>query len=134
MDAILLEFAKYGLAGILCGIVCGVAILLLRNLISRTDRLDADVAKSAAESLSLVKSQIIARDADLSWARANIDRIQGQFLDALRAERDSRERQTTALLTLLQSDHKEQMSAIEEVRELVASLAGMPHVAVARGG
>ncbi len=130
MDSLLLEFAKYGLAGILCGVVVGIAVILLRHLLARSDKLDTETIKSAAEAISLIKTQIIGRDADLTWARAKIDANQRDFLDALRAERETRERQTEALFALLRADHKEAMGVLEDVREGVERLAKTSSVVV----
>lgn len=109
-------FDKYGLQGLLVGVIVVHAGILLRSVLTKSDKATDDANKATSKAVELLQMQIAARDADLSWARAKIDDTQRQFLEALRSEREAREKMGEALLMVLRSDHKEAMEHLTEIR------------------
>ena len=108
MDPSLSEFAKFGLAGLLCGVIVGMTLFLLRWVTARADKTADDASKNAI--------------ADMAWLRAEITTSRTEFLAALRDERITREKHSEALLSVLRADHKEAMEELAGIRNGVERL------------
>lgn len=138
MEALLLEFAKYGLTGVLVGCVVGAAMFLIRYVTARADRDSSEAAKNTSETMALLKSQIAtrdaelkaqisARDADLSWARAELTTTRNEYLaslreermkllTALKEERDAREKGNETMISLIRANDKEMLDRLDGIR------------------
>lgn len=122
MDGLLPEFAKYGLAGVLCGVIVGIALFLLRWITVRAEKSAETADKNAAEAIALLKAQIAKGDADLAWWRAELTTARNEYLASLREERAAREKHVDALLGILRADHKEAMGKLDAIHDGIEKL------------